>query len=523
LYGDDSTQLEEDMEPYTGSLYGEDSPPLEGEAYNELETPEPEPEPEIDPTGQSEDFSSGQSVEGIPTEQSVESSPEIESSPRENSIRTGIKDMIKRVESKGDYNAYNTGKSGVNRGKLDLQNMTLGEIRRRQKTSTKSKEHLNAVGAYQVIGSTLQQAMDSIPGVDKDTKYTKEVQEKIGDYLLNEKRPFVGKFMRGEVPDTAANRKKVQLSLSKEWAAIPTSGGKSYYAGDKAGNVAANISSDEFDKIFSGGTDEKAPSPPTSPESPVAPSPISTVPGQPSKQAPNDGAAGAMLRKHALKEPPTQQDIQNEYLNKLDRIYKSEAYINAPPEIRKEFLDQVAEPYRKLANLSKENKGMEINDFHKRTTEWGRNMRSMMNAEIREATRKSNQSGRVKTGQILSKVQTKIRSLSQFRNNLAKAKGSKKKELLSTFAEYAKEQDQEGMSGGIQRLFNFDPQETVLDQDKLNKMLNILYSEEKHLMNNMMGSGTKIFDGISEDIVSEETKASEDNDFNDSIDWDDEG
>lgn len=484
------------------SLYGEDSPPLEGESYNELDIPEPGRE--VDPMGQSQDFSTGQSMEptgGLPVEQSVEPPPS--QGAEGGDLKSRWMKAIVAQESGG--HGYDSPRGPKTR-------------------------HGKALGKYQIIPKFWfdKIGLDSNKESDKK-KFEKspELQDKLASFV------YADAWKKSKGDPTKASL--VYYSGRPDPSNIDTIPQKGMptprqYAASVVGKMG-DISNVQ--------ADTKPPT--TAPESPMAPTaaPISTVPGQPGQPSFTSGPAGSMLKKHALKEPPKPVDIQNEYLDKLDKIYNSEAYINADPQVRKEFLDQVAEPYRKLANISKETTGMELNDFNKRTAEWGRNMRSMMNGEIREASAKSTQAGRVKSGQLLSKVQTKIRSLSQFRNNWAKAKGQKKADLLTAFSEYATTQDKEGFFAGVADFFGYDPkedsliggaakkagyetQETVLDQGKIDKMINILQTQEQALMNQMNGSGTQVFEGLSEDIPTESSFAAEDDNLSKFISYDDE-
>lgn len=109
-------------------------------------------------------------------------------------------------------------------GDFDLTKMTYAEAR---------KKHGNkAIGAYQIIGSTGDEAIKAL-GEDPNTfVLTKENQDKLFYYLLK-KRGAID-FVQGKITED-----KFIENLSAEWAAIPKNeSNKSYYEGDQYGNKA---------------------------------------------------------------------------------------------------------------------------------------------------------------------------------------------------------------------------------------------------------------------------------------------
>lgn len=89
-----------------------------------------------------------------------------------------------------------------------------------------------AVGAYQIITPTLKELKQAL-GLKGTERFTPVLQERMGMYLLNEKRGF-GKFLAGKM--SADN---FMIALAKEWASFPRPDtGKSHYDGDRAGNSA---------------------------------------------------------------------------------------------------------------------------------------------------------------------------------------------------------------------------------------------------------------------------------------------
>lgn len=121
------------------------------------------------------------------------------------------------------------------RGDKKLTEMTIAEIREKQKiTDPDNEERLFAVGKYQLIPSTFEIAVKGL-GLSADTVFDAETQEKLGQYLLFEKRPALGAYIRGESNDM----NKALVEAAKEWASLPMPSGpkkgKSRYgSGNKA-------------------------------------------------------------------------------------------------------------------------------------------------------------------------------------------------------------------------------------------------------------------------------------------------
>ena len=121
------------------------------------------------------------------------------------------------------------------RGDKKLTEMTIAEIREKQKiTDPDNEERLFAVGKYQLIPSTFEIAVKGL-GLSADTVFDAETQEKLGQYLLFEKRPELGAYIRGESNDM----NKALVEAAKEWASLPMPSGpkkgKSRYgSGNKA-------------------------------------------------------------------------------------------------------------------------------------------------------------------------------------------------------------------------------------------------------------------------------------------------
>ena len=126
-----------------------------------------------------------------------------------------------------DYDSANRGTISGNivgsemtasrRGK-SISEMTIGEIAELQKISDpNNEERLFAVGKYQTIPDTLAMAVSGL-GLSEETVFSPAVQDQIGTYLLTEKRPKVGMYLRGE---EGVSEDDAMLSLAREFASIP--------------------------------------------------------------------------------------------------------------------------------------------------------------------------------------------------------------------------------------------------------------------------------------------------------------
>lgn len=108
-------------------------------------------------------------------------------------------------------------------------NMTLREVFAAQKTLAKDTGS-SAFGKYQVIQDTLKSAVKAL-GLPLDTKFTPQVQDQIATWLM-EKRGY-SKWKAGKITN-----EQFLNNMAKEWASVPTTSGRSYYAGDSMGNNA---------------------------------------------------------------------------------------------------------------------------------------------------------------------------------------------------------------------------------------------------------------------------------------------
>lgn len=116
-----------------------------------------------------------------------------------------VQSIISR-ESGGNYGIANlSGSHQVAKG-VDVTKMSIGQI---------LGSNLNATGKYQTIKGTLKLATDSL-GISRNTLYTPDVQERVGRWLMFEKQPALGAYIRGEHNDI----NKALHAASNEWQAV---------------------------------------------------------------------------------------------------------------------------------------------------------------------------------------------------------------------------------------------------------------------------------------------------------------
>lgn len=182
--------------------------------------------------------------------------------------------MIGAKESKNDYSAYNSTKSGKLKAfyNTGLADMSLGEVMAKQASG-----EILAAGRFQVIPSTMKMAAKSLK-LDPSAKFDKAMQDKIFEYLITHKRPEIKKFLDG-----GGSLEDAQLGAAKEWAALPVApgtrlnsgqiakGGESFYAGD--GLNKSGVSVEQTQQVFMASRAAGAPV--------ATPNPASFLPAQP--------------------------------------------------------------------------------------------------------------------------------------------------------------------------------------------------------------------------------------------------
>jgi muramidase (phage lysozyme) len=180
---------------------------------------------------------SNQTSQEVPTLTTEEEEPEVESD-------LGAWEYAIRKGESGDagYDAV----YGLARGvpeNFKPTDMTVGEVLKAQQAMIKAGTKSTAVGKYQLIKETLQEAVNKL-GIDPNEQFTPELQDRVAiDYLLKVKRTKVKDYLEAENP-TREQEEAALIDLAKEWASFPVpSTGRSYYAGD--GLNKAHISVEE--------------------------------------------------------------------------------------------------------------------------------------------------------------------------------------------------------------------------------------------------------------------------------------
>ena len=128
-------------------------------------------------------------------------------------------DLVTSAE--GGLNSVNRGEAGDTRGGArsifgkDLTDMTVDEIYKHQKAGK-----VHAVGKYQIIPMTMPGFMQYLRSQGIDTskaKFDANIQSMFGPYSITQKRPEVGRFLKG---DKSIDIDTAQLELAAEFASI---------------------------------------------------------------------------------------------------------------------------------------------------------------------------------------------------------------------------------------------------------------------------------------------------------------
>jgi hypothetical protein len=132
----------------------------------------------------------------------------------------GVSKLLERGES-SNYEQLVIGKGGGDlTGKFNkkaLTDMSVGEVRDLQKKMISSgKFPSSALGKYQIIGETLQGAIDQ-GIVNSDDKFDKNTQDKLfKTYLIGSKRKSINEFISGR----SDNIEQAQMELAQEFASV---------------------------------------------------------------------------------------------------------------------------------------------------------------------------------------------------------------------------------------------------------------------------------------------------------------
>jgi len=121
--------------------------------------------------------------------------------------------------------------------------MTVGEI-----MDAQASGKVYAVGKYQIIDTTMAEWVNHPKGgVSRSDKFDAATQEKFKTYVINIKRPEIGRYLRGESDDVVAAAQGVAREFASVGLSRPEAGrgvDQSRYAG--IGDNAASISSREI-------------------------------------------------------------------------------------------------------------------------------------------------------------------------------------------------------------------------------------------------------------------------------------
>jgi hypothetical protein len=140
----------------------------------------------------------------------------------------------------GGYGSYNMGRAGDANGRsIDFSQMTVNEVQRRQDLPQGDPNRLFAVGKYQVIPGTMDEAVRGM-GITGEERMTPELQERMfSEYLIAEKRPQIKDYITG-VTNGEEGLRNAQLATAREWASVADPAtGLSVYGG--VGNNRASI------------------------------------------------------------------------------------------------------------------------------------------------------------------------------------------------------------------------------------------------------------------------------------------
>jgi len=129
--------------------------------------------------------------------------------------------FLRQHEATGNYNAV-YGNPG---NQVDLSQFTVDGILAQQQEARRRGIKSTAVGGYQFLMKTLK-GLKAEMGLTGNEPFTPELQDRMAMTLLN--RRGLQAYRAGRI-----SKKQFALSLSQEWAAIPSpETGRSFYAGD---------------------------------------------------------------------------------------------------------------------------------------------------------------------------------------------------------------------------------------------------------------------------------------------------
>ncbi|GLQ46126.1 hypothetical protein GCM10007862_11770 [Dyella lipolytica] len=167
-------------------------------------------------------------------------------------------DLISHGESGVDgYNAYNRGTYIDAQGKprvrpanepIDFSSLTLGQVQDMQHLGHDDPKRLLAVGKYQVIPKTMDDAINKL-NLDRNQLFTPELQDKIfSDYLIVDKRPDVRGYIIGK---PGVSLEDAQRDMAKEWGSFgdPDNSGHSHYPPPNKSSITLEQSADALNQM----------------------------------------------------------------------------------------------------------------------------------------------------------------------------------------------------------------------------------------------------------------------------------
>ncbi len=134
-------------------------------------------------------------------------------------------DLIARVESKGNYNAYfgNAGNTSIT-----FTEMSIADVLSWQEDFIAAGHPSSAVGRYQIISTTLKGLVQQL-NIDTNQPFNEAMQDRMAVALLE--RRGATEYVNNQIDE-----QQFAAELAKEWAALPRVVGdrpeQSYYAGD---------------------------------------------------------------------------------------------------------------------------------------------------------------------------------------------------------------------------------------------------------------------------------------------------
>lgn len=128
-----------------------------------------------------------------------------------------LKSLIRKGESGArGYNSYNRGSTSCaksNKDALPLTEMTIAQVQKYQSLPTCHKQKLLAVGHYQIVPKTLNNAIAAMK-IPRNAKFTPELQDSIfAFYLTQGKQPAIRQYIT-----TGKGIKRAAHAVAGEWA-----------------------------------------------------------------------------------------------------------------------------------------------------------------------------------------------------------------------------------------------------------------------------------------------------------------